>query len=246
MFTWTEQSRRWYAQAALRTDYHRRQAEACVALLGDVFPKDSPAGASFAEWGCGPGFLTLALSGLGLDVTGLDTDGECLAIGREEARLRGLSCRFEEADCLALPRERKWDVVVACHFADLAEDLETFRVHARRAILFFAPRQGEKPLVPGRPYRRRQRFADHVEADLRARGVPFESRDLTLEFGQPFADRDEAGAFLAHYSRGEIGADEMEVQLERLRVLEDGTLYLPHAKRLALFLVRPDTVPLSS
>lgn len=58
---------------------------------------------------------------------------------------------------------------------------------------------------------------------------------MDIEFGQPFADRAEAMAFLAHYDRGRRTPEERSARLDRELVSRpDGSLYLPHTKKISL------------
>ena len=101
-------------------------------------------------------------------------------------------------------------------------------------MLAVVRRHSSPSIAPGADHRGGEDDASVREA-LSASGIPFSARDMDIEFGQPFADRDEAMAFLAHYDRGRRTPEERSARLDRELVSRpDGSLYLPHTKKISL------------
>lgn len=231
MFVWSEQSRAWYIDAARSSSYHREQAALCASFLHGP--------TTVAEFGCGPGFLSMELAKLGFATTGLDMDAGCMDFARRESAQRCLTnIVFEERDALALDADASWDCVVCCHFGDLATDLDTLLSHTRNILLAFVRRPEEEPLVPGRE-RRCKQDASSVTESLRQRGAGFVRTDCDFEFGQPFASSGEARNFVRHYTKNALSDSEAEAFLAPRLVQTPSGFYLPHKKRLALFAIKP-------
>lgn len=62
-------------------------------------------GSSFLDVGCGPGYYSVAISGIGFDVTGIDCSEEMLSQARRNASDHGVSPTFIRADASTLPFE---------------------------------------------------------------------------------------------------------------------------------------------
>lgn len=233
MWRWTEESLGWYVAAGRDGDYFPRLARAVEPWL--------LAGGHVGDLGCGPGFLSLELARLGHAVTAIDVDARVVAFLEEEVRRLGVAgVRAVAGDALSLGPGVLFDDVLLCLFGCTAGQvhdpatsgeglLSAFLSHARHrvvAVVNTAPTRAS-----GRGGRA---VAGDMERALGAEGLPFERRDIVLEFGQPFAGADEARAFLAHYRAGEDRAyvDRCMAALVRRA---DGSLYLPHAKPLSLF-----------
>ena len=230
MFVWSEQSRNWYIDAARVSSYHREQATLCASFLQGHF--------SIAEFGCGPGFLAMELARLGFVTQGLDLDAGCIDFARRESAQRKLTnIVFEKRDALRLDASASWDCVICCHFGDLVTDLETLLAHARHTLLAFVRRPEEEPLVPGRAKRNKQ-DASMVEESLRRRGINFVRKDCDFEFGQPFANRNDARDFVRHYTKNTLPDTETDTFLGPRLLETPSGLYLPHKKMLSLFAIQ--------
>ncbi|MCA1187033.1 MULTISPECIES: class I SAM-dependent methyltransferase [unclassified Saccharopolyspora] len=64
------------------------------------------------DLGCGTGEHTILLAGRGYDVLGADSSPNALERARANAARRGVDARFELADALRLPENRRFDVVL--------------------------------------------------------------------------------------------------------------------------------------
>jgi SAM-dependent methyltransferase len=72
------------------------------------------AGERLLDLACGTGAVALRAARTSADVTGLDISPDQLAKARQHAASEGLSIRFDEGDCLALPYEdASFDVVAS-------------------------------------------------------------------------------------------------------------------------------------
>jgi 2-polyprenyl-3-methyl-5-hydroxy-6-metoxy-1,4-benzoquinol methylase len=79
------------------------------------------AGSRVLDLACGTGRHALAAAGLGAKVTAVDKDSASLAIGRKEAKSRGLEVNWVEADLTAgLPGLGTFDAILVFNYLDRA------------------------------------------------------------------------------------------------------------------------------
>ena len=226
MWNWTPESRRWYAEAAEQSGYYGELAGAMAPWLDPSW--------SVADMGCGLGFLSLAVSPFVRAVTAFDTDAGVLAgLAARAAKAGVRSVHPVQSDVLADGLRGHYDAAICCFFGRPGRDAGTFLRLAGR-VLAVVRRRSSPSIVPGTDHRGGEDDVSVREA-LALRGIPFCARDMDIEFGQPFAGRSDAMAFLAHYDRGRSTPAERAARLDRdLVVRPDGTLYLPHMKKISL------------
>jgi len=224
MWSWTAQSIAWYARAAEQAGYHAALARAMRSFIDPSW--------TVADMGCGLGFLSLELAGMATRVEAFDTDPLCLReLGRRiaERGIANVNPRLEDA----LACMERFDCAVLCFFGRPGHRALSFLERAGRVIAVVNARNS-RPLVPGRG---RQGLESDAETSklLNEAGIPYKRVSLDLEFGQPLDSREDALAFAAHYgmdaSPGEAGRW-LDARLVRR---SDGSYYLPHAKKLALY-----------
>lgn len=72
------------------------------------------AGSRVLDYGCGSGILSIGAGLLGAtEVTGVDIDGQALAVARSNAERNGVTARYTTPEQLASERARRFDVVIA-------------------------------------------------------------------------------------------------------------------------------------
>ena len=226
MWTWTPESRRWYADAAAVSGYHAALAVAMAPWLSPSW--------DVADMGCGLGFLSLAVAPLVRSVTALDTDRDVLeSLAARAAEAGAGNVRPKLCDVLSGNVHGRVDAGICSFFGRPGWDAADFLSHAGR-VLAVVRRHSSPSIAPGADHRGGEDDASVREA-LSASGIAYFHRDMDIEFGQPFADRDEAMAFLAHYDRGRRTPEERSARLDRELVSRpDGSLYLPHTKKISL------------
>ena len=224
MWSWTRQSVAWYARAAEQSTYHADLARAMQPFINPAW--------TVADMGCGPGFLSLELAGMAARVEAFDTDP--LAIRELERRtaarrIANVHPRFEDA----MACTERFGCCVLCFFGQPGRMAASFLERAGRVLAVVNARDF-RALVPGRGRLGLESDAE-TAGFLEGAGIPYRRVPLELEFGQPLDSFEEALAFAAHYGR-DASPGEAERWLEaRLVRLGDGSYYLPHAKKLALY-----------
>ena len=95
------------------------------------------AGATVADFGCGPGLYAQRLARAGLNVTGVDFSANSLQYAREMAADEGLDIDYVEADYLGFETNRRFDLVmmIMCDFCALSLDQRASLLRKFRSML---------------------------------------------------------------------------------------------------------------
>ena len=223
MYQWTPEMVRYMGDASAHSDYHARLA----ALMAPWLTKDM----HICDAGCGLGDLAAALTPYAGHVTAVDRNENALAALREK-NLPGVTALC--GDIAALTPQRPYDAMVFCFFGGIEE------------ILDIAPKQcrGDVFIISRNYTAHRFSVGDHptgsygfprARAVLEERRIPYEARELELEFGQPFRSRDDARRFFELYSRDGDNSLITDAFLDgKLEPCgwEGFPLYMPHRRRL--------------
>ena len=102
----------WYAR--------QRGTESQIAVFrtqAAQLTRDLPSGAKVLEVAPGPGYLSIELARLGLQVTGLDISHTFVAIAKDNARRAGVQIDFQQGDAANLSFEADSFDLIACQAA---------------------------------------------------------------------------------------------------------------------------------
>ncbi len=195
MFFWNDESIEWYRRAAVTHNYHQSLAARVLSYI----PKRQQA--RILDLGAGLGYLSLAMASYAKEITALDVSPEAIGWLTNE-----ISCH-KVSNVLAVngdfaklePPPMIYDAAILCFFGRLAELLPRLRQWVGGPVVFIASDNKQKNFgVAGRK-------KNHSAADsamyLQREGIAYKEEKLTLSFGQPFLNRQEAGCFLNFYNR---------------------------------------------
>lgn len=223
---WTQETMRFFADAAAQTDYYDEIAHRIVPML----PQDT----HICDAGCGMGYLSLALLPHCAHVTAIDTSKEATDALREMAgETEKLTVRC--GDIQELAPKKPYDAMVFCLFGDMTE---TLRIAAKqcRGRVFLIKRDYEQHRFSAGGLGLGVYTAKYSEQMLDEKHIPYTSERFGASFGQPFHSIEEAQRFFALYNRSESGSfsnDDIRAKL----VKTDNPkfpLYLPNEKKLCL------------
>lgn len=141
MFLWTEESIRFYEQAAIFSRFHE-----CIAKEISEFITDED---HVVDLGCGLGFLSLQLSKLCRNVTAVDCDQnvlEALKVNMLENDIRNI--QIQHSDWHKIRKIPKWDIVVASFFGRSQEDMDSFLRLCRKKVIFIFPNGESEGFLP--------------------------------------------------------------------------------------------------
>lgn len=227
MFEWRPDMIHFMRDASEYGDYNERLAE----LIAPYLPKN----AQVCDAGCGLGYLSLALSRYAARVTAVDIRADALTVLRENLEKRGVNnISIRLGSVPDAPPKTPYDAMVFCFYGGGDEVLDIARRQCRGSVIMlkrnYATHRfsiGEYPLGADSLAAAKQR--------LEELGVAYESRELSLELGQPFRTMAEAESFFRLYSRDE---DKSAITPEFLQTRlvetgrEDFPLYLPHKREI--------------
>ena len=226
---WNEQTVRWFEDAAEYTGYNKN--------LARILKKYIPEGETLCDLGCGAGLVDLALADHCSAITCVDISPEAIGHVRRRAAARGL----ENISALCTDASEltgSWDTVMAIFFGGNQICGDYFHLAGKRFILITNARRKGNFGPEGHQVVKCSDIAT-TKAYLDARGVKYAHEALALEYGQPFADREDARAFVRAYTRPmseELLEAYLEEKLEKTGD-ERWPYYLPNRKEFGLFVI---------
>ncbi len=109
----------------VRLSHIRQQVDAHFGL--DEKSLKPFTGLSILDAGCGGGLVCEPMARLGADATGVDADGNAIAVARRHAAQSGLSIDYHDGTTFDLLNGKKrFDVVLALEIAEHVPDLQSF------------------------------------------------------------------------------------------------------------------------
>lgn len=204
-----------------------------------------------ADWricdaGCGLGYLSLALAPWVRQVTAVDVCAEALQVLRENCRTREIgNLDIRQEDIRTVEAERPFDAMVFCCFGDMEEILAAGKRLCDGTLFCLIPKEDTFSFSPGSVRRPHNPF-QRAWRCLEERRIPFESRTLELEFGQPFRSLADACRFFEVYRRTGDRTPLNDAAV-RGRLRETGErafpLYLPHPKTIGFLTFETKHIP---
>ena len=239
MFEWTKESAAFLDDAAACTGCYDRLAQAAARRMAPE--------ASVFEGGCGLGHLSESLAGRGFPVTAMDTSP--LALEAFAARVRGkaLPLNIRLGDAFGIPPEESFDYGLFCFFGSMRDVLTWGRTHSRRGLILFKKNWATHRFTRD-PGAIRKFTYPLTCAELRERGVPYETEVFDLDMGQPFRSLPDAVRFFRLYDPASA-MTEADI-LPRLMETADPAFpyYLPAVRPVGMICIRADdlrNIPLS-
>lgn len=236
MFQWDPDGIRFMQDASEYAQYHRELAE----LLRPCFSAD----AHLCDVGCGLGHLSLALARQVRKVTAVNRDARVLKVLEENCRkqeIGNIEIRCQEAELLGQEEisgtanaEKTYDGMVFCFYGAIEDILRIAALQCRGTVVALKKNDVVHRFSAGEHTECHDSFRKAAEY-LEQQGIPFESRTLELEFGQPFRTMADARRFFEIYSPEEEKRLVTSEFLERKLIPtgdEKFPFYLPHRKRI--------------
>ena len=184
--------------------------------------------------GCGLGYLSLELAKFVPHVTAVEVDEGAISVLRENCSAKGIDniatlCE----DALAMDESYQFDRMIFCVFGTVEEVLSIAEKHCTGDILMITRNEKHHRFSHEQEALRDRKYSFENKCyELRKRGIPFESKEFTLEFGQPFRNLEDAAAFYKLYSKsGNISEEGLLARLEKTN-RQDFPFYLPKKSNL--------------
>lgn len=238
MFQWTPDMVRFMKTASEYGIYHR-------ALANLIWPDLTPE-ARVADVGCGLGYLSLALAPYAGRVTAMDVSAEALRVLEENCRERSVqNLEIFQGDVFRLEPEWQFDCMAFCFFGNIEEILTIARRHCCGKAFLFQRNYRLHRFSTDSCGRERGGYPDSCRW-LGELGIPYERQELSLEFGQPFADFGDAKLFFETYNRGDRPVSDRFVRERIVKTgREDFPFYLPCKREIGFLTLNAEDIPKS-
>lgn len=196
---------------------------------------------SLADLGCGAGLVDLLLARELDDITCVDKSPEPLRFIEREAAAQGLvNIRTLEADANTL--EGCWDTVLMMFFGRVQNNLHHYLSLCVQNLIAVVHADVQGKLGPAEYHPPKCNSVSTVTDALDAMGARYTLIEDAIEYGQPFATREEAEAFVRAYSKNPPDTSVAAYLDERLQETShpDFPLYLPNLKPFGILIIRRD------
>ncbi|MBQ6431794.1 MAG: methyltransferase domain-containing protein [Oscillospiraceae bacterium] len=222
---------RWSADAVAfmrdASEYGSFYARLRVTLLPYLSKDDT-----ICDAGCGLGYLAQAIA------------GDCrriVAVDRAEAadkamRERDLPCNMEPICADVFSLTERFDMLLCSYFGRSAEILRLReRLAPKRTIVIQRSCAAHRFSIGVAEERHGWQG---MEAILTERGIPYEKKEIALEFGQPFRTLSDAVRFFELYNKSGAAVTEQAVAA-RLTPLNDAqyAYYLPQTREMNIYIL---------
>lgn len=227
---WNETTVRWYKTASDYTGYSEKLA---ALLLERLDHRDS-----LCDLGCGISLADLELAGHLGQVTCIDSDRYAIEQTRRLAGERGIAnlnalCRD------ALSADGTFDTVMCLFHGNIEDYITRYIARARYRFIAVVHDDPEELVAENKPRIRKLTSVRQTSEELLAKGFVHTVDRYCLEFGQPFTNTADAGAFMRHYQKCEPG-ESLEACVARCTVPTDDPtypLYMPSQRRFAVLTI---------
>ena len=231
MQRWSEDAIRFMEDASAYGNYHK---ELVVELLPYL-----PVEGHICDAGCGLGHLALELSRVCNQVTAVDASANAL----RGLMARELPCNLQVIHGDVFSREEKFDAMVFCYFGRTEEILRLGRSRSADRMIVVR-RDCSVHRFSGVPIPRKEHSINTLTQVLEEKGIPFLSRNISLELGQPFRREEDALRFFTLYNKSErpVTAEDIKEKLVHTG-REDFPLYYPNVRDMELIVFDTNKIP---
>lgn len=216
MFRWTDDRIRFMADAAGKTDFHRRLA---AELLPYLTPEDA-----VCDAGCGLGHLSLELSPYVRTVTAVEREQRALAVLERELALRHIENVYPCCeDVFAHRPEKPYDAMVFCFFGSMDEILSVAAAQCRGTVIAVKRDQTDHRFTVTKQPLGGTHGVDAACRRLAELGISYELKRTAFRFDQPFRSLEDARRFFEMYRRrDDASLITDELLRQRLEATGDG------------------------
>lgn len=231
MQDWTSEAISFLQDAAAYGSYYEQLAEFLLPCL--------PETGHVCDAGCGLGFLALQLAKRCGKVTAIDRSERAIAVLRKQNKAENLT----PLCCDIFSHRGCYDAMVFCYFGSLCEILTLARRLCKGTVAVVGRKSREHRFSMKRIEREghRRQLSDDW---LTEQGIPHQKIPLTLEFGQPFRNLEDALRFFRLYDKSgeDIRAEQILPRLSEIRH-ETYSYYLPETREMDVLIFDAQAIP---
>lgn len=228
MQRWSEDTIRFMEDASSFGNYHKELVQALLPYL--------PLNGHICDAGCGLGHLALELSKKCRTVTAVDASANAL---------RGLMTRQLPENMRVLhgdifSMDEKYDAMVFCYFGKTEEILRLGSSGCTHKIIVVR-RDCSVHRFSGSPVPRKEHSINTLTQVLEERGIPFKTRNIALELGQPFRSAEDALVFFKLYNKSDRSVTPKDLEGKLVQTgRDDFPLYYPNMREMELIIFETD------
>ena len=230
MQRWSEDAIRFMEDASVYGNYHKELVQELLPFL--------PKNGHICDAGCGLGHLALELSEACAQVTAVDASANALRglLSRELPT----NLRVLQGDIFTM-REH-YDAMVFCYFGKTEDILRAAEEQCLGGVLVVR-RDCSVHRFSGSTVPRREHSINMLTGVLEDRGIPYMSRRISLELGQPFRSKEDALVFFDMYNKSHkrILLEDLE---DKLVQTGDKTFpwYYPNIREMELIVFESENI----
>ncbi len=231
MQRWGPDAVRFMCDASEYGTYHQ-------ALIAELLPY-LPQNGHICDAGCGLGYLSEQLAKHCRKVTALDRSEAALTHLRKRSAAENLHIVCDDIFSVS----SQFDAMVFCYFGKTNEILHLSRKLCKGNVLIIKRECSEHRFSIGAVPNRNHRVESTSDV-LRQFNVPFESKQITLELGQPFRNIEEAMCFFRLYNKSTEPVEEIAVRNLLIEIQDNEfSLYLPSVRTMELIVFSAKDLP---
>ncbi|MFA9463926.1 MAG: class I SAM-dependent methyltransferase [Velocimicrobium sp.] len=224
-FDWNKDTIRWYQEANQYTGFFHHLADIIAPKLEGI--------TSLCDIGCGLGLVDLELSKSIEHITCIDIHPRAIEALQLKIREQNIT-NIEPLHMDARDITQNFDAILISFFG--SRSVEEFLPICKKLIAVVA-NKSERELFPEKYRSFHKNNTENVERYLKAQMIPYTTRLVCFEFGQPFSSFAEAKRFVRSLSK-QITGEELDLFLST-QLVETGEertpFFLPHQKTVTVF-----------
>ena len=216
----------------------------CYPALARAVHEILPGGGRLCDAGCGIGSLSLALAPYFSHVVAADASPEAIQALRRSGPPDQVEPRL--CDVLSDVPKQPYDAMVFCFFGTLEEVLRTARRQCSGTVVLIRRTRDTHRFSHSAARRSRRQNLEQLCRALEERGIPFHSREVEVDMGQPFRTLEDAVLFFRTHSRDDDPAAlTPEAVQQRLERRDDPVFpwYFPVHERIGLLWLQACDIP---
>lgn len=236
-FQWSQESIRWFRQAAEQGQFHKKVAELLRPYVTGA--------ETLLDLGCGAGYLSMALSPYIKKIESVDRDRNVLQVLKESAQEKHIS----NIRPVCMPwRQRlkgeKAQILLMSFFGNIRTErqLREFSSLCEKRFIYIVNSDRKSGLSPSGTDNRKKTYTEDFRGFLDRNNILYECFEEQLEFGQPFFRMEEAAEFVKYYYPMADEKERNEFLDSHLMRIAQEEWYLPNLKKVGIFIIQKEEI----
>lgn len=230
MQRWSEDTISFMEDASVYGNYHKELAEILLPYL--------PTRGHICDAGCGLGHLALELSKHCTAVTAVDASANALRGLMEREIPVNLTVRH--GDIFSM--EEKYDAMVFCYFGKTEEILRLAQTGRTHRIVVVRRDCGAHSFSKT-TVMRKEHSINYLKEVLEQQQIPYMSRNISLELGQPFRNMEDALRFFQLYNKSAKAISEKDLDGKLIPAQKEPfSLYYPSVRNMELIVFDTENI----